>query len=160
MQPVGVVAGGQQQRAGGVRADTVLGDQVGRELGSDPMKPGDGALELRVQERDSGRELTQGQAGNGGQTIVVGADPEGCAGREQLTAGQVPKAGAQVVGGGDQDCPQLVEGLGTGLVGAALQGLQSSQGLDRAVVGLGVAAASADSTARPAAIASTTSDLP
>jgi len=92
VQPVGVVAGGQQQRAGGVRADALLGDQVGRELGSDPAEPGDAALELRVQKRDSGRELSQGQAGNGGQTVVVGADPEGCAGREQLTAGQVPEA--------------------------------------------------------------------
>ncbi len=120
MEPVGVVAGGEQQRAGSVRADTALGDELRRELGGDPAEPGDGARELGVQKRDAGCELTQGQAGDRGDAVIVGADPEGGAGREQLTARQVSESGAQFVGGGDQDGEQLVEGLGAGLVSAAL----------------------------------------
>ena len=64
------VADGQQQRAGGVGTDAVHRDQAGRELLGDALEAHDGAVALGVEERDAGRELTQGQA----DEAVVGSD--------------------------------------------------------------------------------------
>ena len=70
------------------------------------------------------RELSQRQAGDAGQGVVVGGDPEGCAGRQELASGQVAQPGAQVIRCGDQDGAELVDGLGAGLVRAAVQCFQ------------------------------------
>ncbi len=57
MEPVRVVAGDDEQGAGGVGADAVLGDQVGRDGAGDAPEPAGGVGELLVEDGDALREL-------------------------------------------------------------------------------------------------------
>jgi len=41
--------------------------------------------------------------------VVIGPDPECGAGREEVRARQAAQAGADVIGGGDQEVAQLVQ---------------------------------------------------
>jgi hypothetical protein len=94
-------------------------------------------LSWPVQVLDALSELAHRQSGDGRQAVVVGADPERRTGRDEVSRGQVPQAFAQLGRCGRDQRPQLVQGLGAGLVRAALHHLQRPQRLDRAVVGLG-----------------------
>jgi len=82
-------------------------------------------------------QFAKGEPGDGGQAVVVSDDPETGAGREQVTLREVPQPGAQLVRGRDKQRTELVDRLGTGLGGAAMQHFQGLQRLYRSVVGLG-----------------------
>jgi len=58
--------------------------------------------ELLLQEQGPLGQLAKSEPGDGGQAVVVGGDPETGAGPEQVTLGQVPQSGPQLVRGGDQ----------------------------------------------------------
>ncbi len=81
-------------------------------------------------------ELAHRQTQDRRQGVVVGADPERGAGRDQVAVLQAAQPGAELLGCGQDQGVELVERLGAGLAGAALHHLQRPQRLDRAVVGL------------------------
>jgi hypothetical protein len=74
--------------------------------------------QLLVQEPDPLGELAQGKTGHRLHAVVVGVDPEGGAGRQQLGALERPQPRAQVFRGSDQQLVDLVQRLGTGPVEA------------------------------------------
>jgi len=139
--------------------DAMHRDQVRCEFVGDALEPHDRALDLRIEEGDARGELAQCQAEDAGEAVVVGADAEGRAGCEQVTPRQVTQSRSELVRGGDQGRPDLLDGLRTGLVRAAVNDFRARRASNRPSWVLGVPVASPESTALPAAIASTTSLL-
>ena len=84
VEPVGVVAGGHEQSRGDFRTDGFDRDQIrGDGLGDAPESGGD-VLELHIKVLHPLGQFSQCQPEDGAQRVVVGADPERCACREQL----------------------------------------------------------------------------
>ena len=92
--------------------------------------------ELLVEVADALGQLAQRESDHRGQGVVVGADPERRAGREQVrrVSGR-SRARSSLRCGQDQGV-ELVQRLRAGLVPAALHDLQGAQRLDRPVVAL------------------------
>ena len=113
-----------------------------------------------VEVGDAPGEVAQGELGDRGQVVAARAGTPAQVAR-QLPAAQTAQLVAQLIRGGDDQGMHLVERLGAGLVRAAMHDLQRPQRLDRRRRGSsGWPVASPLSTARAAAIASTTSVLP
>lgn len=83
-QPVRVVACADEDRRGSVRADTFARHQLRGDRGGDTGQPGLCAVQLLVQELDALGKLSQRQPGHRGEAVVLGAHPEGSAGRDEL----------------------------------------------------------------------------
>src|SRR5215204_3554861 len=109
MQPVGVVAGGDQQDGRGVDPDAVQLEQPGcgggNELGEDAVE---GVVVLDKGEYASS-EGAHGQLGGVGDGVAVSSRAQGGGGVGQLVAGHAPEAFAQFIGCAETQVAQLVE---------------------------------------------------
>ena len=83
-QPVWVVAGADQDGGRGVRTHALAGHQIGCDRGGDPAQADLRAGELLVEQLDALGEFPHSQPRDCGQAVVVGPDPECCAGLDEL----------------------------------------------------------------------------
>jgi hypothetical protein len=153
LEPVGVVAGSDQQLGGTDRADPRAGQQPGDDLTDDQVDVLVVVADLGVQVLPATGQGTEGDAG------AVGAD-QGGAGIGELDDASAVDLDALGVGQLQDEAAQLLLGLGAGLDAlrrATSKARSCPAGPARR---LGVAVASPASTARAAASASTGSDLP
>ena len=126
----------------------------------DALQAHDGVLDLGVEEGDAAREFAQGEADDACQAVVIGSDAERRARPEQLTAGQVPQSGAQLVGAVTCTARIWLIAWVRALFALRCNDFRARRASTGPSWVLGVPVASPDSTARAAAIASTTSLLP
>ena len=160
VQPVGVVAGGDQQGAGGVGPDAFEGQQVRGQGFGDAVHALLGLGVPGGEVLDALGQLAQRVAGGAEQGVVVSGDPEVGTGVQQFAVRQAAEALAERVGCEDQQGLELVDRLGAVLADPAQQEFRVRNASTCPSRVLAIAVAWPDRTARPAAIASMTSVLP
>ena len=158
--PLGVVAGGDEQHGGGVGADAVQGDQAGRgRLDHDgELVVEAGAVGVDVEHPAT--EGLHGQFGGVDDRITAGVGAQRSGGLRQAPDGDVAEPFPQLIGGAEAEMADLVEALDAGVTTGAGGDQQSPDRLDVAVGGLRDPLARPDNAARAASMASTVSDLP
>src|SRR5690606_3387 len=122
---VGVVAGGDEQRCGGVGADSVFGEQLwwrgscdgGGELWSE-------IVDLEGEGLVAAGEAAQNCLGGGSRFGDIAAGTETSATRDELGGGESAELAAELWIGGVEDRADLVDGLGPGLDRGPQRGAQ------------------------------------
>ena len=137
MQPLWVVASGDQQRPDGVGAEAVSGDEVGsgrpREGGEDGIQ----GLDLPLETLDPPGQLPQREFGGTHRGRGIPRTQPGRGGHH-LPDGGVPEHRPQWLGPGDDEGPHLVDGVGAAMAGRAPNDTKSPDGLDISGPGLGL----------------------
>jgi hypothetical protein len=130
-QPLGVVAGGHQQRGGGVGSDALDGDEVRSGLGHQVAEVGVERVDLGGQLPVPDRDRLQGDLGRR-RRGARSAWPEPGGGRDQPGHAEPAQRRPQVVRCGHDQGVELVGGLGARLHRRAAGGVQRPDALDRA----------------------------
>ena len=116
--PVGVVAGGDQQLRGGEGPEAGFGEQLGGQLGDQFGEVMFGVVDLSGEVVDASGEPAEGESGGAGRVgEVFGVEP-GARG-DLVSAGQRLQLVAKPHGGGDDHLMQRVDRCGAGLHRAA-----------------------------------------
>jgi hypothetical protein len=158
--PVGVVAGGDEQHGGGVGADTVEGDKARRGLGNDVVEFVVEAGVVGFDVKDAAAEGLHGELGGVRDGIAVGVGAEGGGGLSENRDRGATEPFPQLIGCGEAEMAELVEQLDAHVTPRAVRHQQHPDRFHVAVGGLGHAVGRPLSAARAASIASTVSDLP
>ena len=135
--PLGVVAGGDEQQGGGVGADTVEGEQARRgradEVGELVVEAG----AVGVDVEHPAAEGLHGQLGGVHDGVAVGVRAQRGGGLGEGADGDATEPFPQLIGGAEAEMAELVEALDAGVAPGAEGDQQHPDRLHVAVGGLG-----------------------